>query len=131
MFKGFVIDSDRFKQGSKFDRRFFDELLEEIRKIRASERMAYQKITDIYTTAIDYSPKSDIATKFFAIVPNKLHFAITGNTEVEIIAGRAQQVIAKNYLSKEEISEQTLVFSKISNKKHRTGSSLWSFSLRF
>jgi hypothetical protein len=127
IFKGFAIDSQRFKQGSKFDVRFFDELMEEIREIRASERMAYQKITDIYATAVDYSPKSDAASKFFATVQNKLHFAITGNTAAEIIASRAQHdkpnmglttwrkapngkifpsdiTVAKNYLSKEEIS---------------------------
>ena len=54
--KGFAIDSDRFKKGSRFDARFYDELLEEIREIRASDRMAYQKITDIYATSLDYSP---------------------------------------------------------------------------
>ena len=128
IFKGFAIDSDRFKKGSKFDSRFFDELLEEIREIRASERMAYQKITDIYATAVDYSPKSGIASKFFANVQNKLHFAITGSTAAEIIKDRADSdkanmglttwrkapdgkiflsdvTVAKNYLSREEISQ--------------------------
>ncbi len=87
--KGFAIDSDRFKKGSRFDSRFYDELLEEIREIRASERMAYQKITDIYATSIDYSPHTAEAERFFATVQNKLHFAITGNTAAEIIAKRA------------------------------------------
>ena len=87
--KGFALDSDRFKRGSRFDRRYFDELLEEIREIRASERLAYQKITDIYATSIDYSPNTAEAEKFFATVQNKLHFAITGRTAAEIIAERA------------------------------------------
>jgi hypothetical protein len=78
--KGFAIDSDRFKYGSRFSTRYFDDLLEEIRDIRSSERMMYQKITDIYATAIDYSPKTEDTHKFFATVQNKLHFAITGQT---------------------------------------------------
>lgn len=128
IFKGFTIDSERFKKGSKFDVRFFDELLEEIREIRASERMAYQKITDIYATSVDYSGSSNDTQKFFATVLNKLHFAITGNTAAEIISDRASASkpnmglttwrkapegkiflsdvkIAKNYLSEEEISQ--------------------------
>jgi len=87
--KGFALDSERFKRGSRFDRRYFDELLEEIREIRASERLSYQKITDIYATSIDYSPNTAEAEKFFATVQNKLHFAITGRTAAEIIAERA------------------------------------------
>jgi len=87
--KGFAIDSARFKHGTRFDRRYFEELLEEVREIRASERMVYQKITDIYATAADYSPNTVAAEKFFATVQNKLHFAITGQTAAEIIAGRA------------------------------------------
>lgn len=124
--KGFAIDKDRFIKGSKFDARYFDELLEEIREIRASERMTYQKITDIYATSADYSPKTAEAEKFFATVQNKLHFAITGKTAAEIIASRVNKDkphmglttwrkaakgkilpsdirIAKNYLQKEEI----------------------------
>src|SRR5208283_5262476 len=66
--KGFAIDSDRFKKGSRFDARFYDELLEEIREIRASERLAYQKITDVYATAVDYSPNTAGAERFFAAV---------------------------------------------------------------
>lgn len=127
IFKGFSIDSERFKKGSKFDARFFDELLEEIREIRASERMAYQKITDIYATSVDYSPKLSISSNFFATVQNKLHFAITGNTAAEIIKIRADGnkpnmglttwrkapngkiypcdiAVAKNYLTKKELS---------------------------
>lgn len=124
--KGFALDKDRFIKGTKFNARYFDELLEEIREIRASERMAYQKITDIYATSIDYSPNTAEAEKFFAAVQNKLHFAITGQTAAEIIASRADRnklfmglttwrkspggkilpsdiKIAKNYLKKEEI----------------------------
>jgi hypothetical protein len=124
--KGFAIDSDRFKYGSRFSARFFDELLEEIRDIRSSERMAYQKITDIYATSIDYSAKAEDTKTFFATVQNKLHFAITGKTAAEIIAARADCAkplmgltswrkgpqgkilpsdvsIAKNYLDKPEL----------------------------
>lgn len=124
--KGFAIDSDRFKYGTRFESRYFNELLEEIREIRASERMAYQKITDIYATSVDYSPNTAEAEKFFAAVQNKLHFAITGRTAAEIIASRADKdkpcmglttwrkapagkilpqdvKIAKNYLQKNEI----------------------------
>ena len=84
--KGFAMDSDRFKYGSRFSTRYFDDLLEEIRDIRSSERMLYQKITDIYATSIDYSPKAQDTKQFFATVQNKLHFAITGQTAAEIIA---------------------------------------------
>lgn len=126
--KGFAIDKDRFIKGSKFDARYFDELLEEIREIRASERMVYQKITDIYATSIDYSPSTLETENFFAAVQNKLHFAITGKTAAEIIASRVNKDkphmglttwckapkgkilpfdirIAKNYLQKEEIKQ--------------------------
>lgn len=124
--KGFAIDSDRFKYGSRFSTRYFDDLLEEIRDIRSSERMAYQKITDIYATSIDYSPKAEDTKQFFAMVQNKLHFAITRQTAAEIIATRARSdkpnmgltswrkglggkimpsdvAIAKNYLDKPEL----------------------------
>lgn len=87
--KGFAIDSTRFKHGTRFDQRYFEELLEEVREIRASERMVYQKITDIYATAADYSPHTAAAEQFFAAVQNKLHFAITGYTAAEIVAERA------------------------------------------
>ncbi|HDZ85861.1 MAG TPA: cell filamentation protein Fic [Candidatus Moranbacteria bacterium] len=124
--KGFAIDSDRFKYGSRFSARFFDDLLEEIRDIRASERMVYQKITDIYATSIDYSNKAEDTKLFFANVQNKLHFAITGQTAAEIVAKRADSTkpnmgltswrkgpkgkvmpsdvsTAKNYLNKPEL----------------------------
>ena len=76
--KGYALDSNRMKYGSRFSIRYFDELYEEIKDIRTSERMIYQKITDIYATAIDYSPNAFESKKFFATVQNKLHFAITG-----------------------------------------------------
>jgi hypothetical protein len=132
--KGFVLDSDRFKYGSRFSARFFDDLLEEIRDIRSSERMAYQKITDIYATSIDYSPKAEDTKQFFAVVQNKLHFAITGQTAAEIVAKRADHTkpamgltswrkgpggkilpgdvgIAKNYLDKKELEHLNRIVS--------------------
>lgn len=124
--KGFAIDSERFKRGTRFDKQYFEELLEEVREIRASERMVYQKITDIYATAADYSPKTAAAEQFFATVQNKMHFADTGQTAAEIIADRADREkshmglttwrkapkgkilktdvrVAKNYLSAKEL----------------------------
>jgi len=124
--KGYALDSNRFKYGSRFSARYFDELYEEIKDIRTSERMIYQKITDIYATAIDYSPKAYESKEFFATVQNKLHFAITGKTAAEIITERvsgkkekmgltswrkspqgkimpSDTVIAKNYLDKKEL----------------------------
>jgi len=125
--KGYALDSDRMKYGSRFSARYFDDLYEEIRDIRTSERRIYQKITDIYATAIDYSPKAHESKEFFATVQNKLHFAITGKTAAEIISDRANSkkekmgltswqrspngkimpsdtVIAKNYLDKKELA---------------------------
>jgi hypothetical protein len=124
--KGYALDSDRMKYGSRFSARYFDELYEEIRDIRTSERRIYQKITDIYATAIDYSPKAYESKQFFATVQNKLHFAITGQTAAEIIKNRVNSkkdkmgltswrrspqgkimpsdtVIAKNYLEAKEL----------------------------
>ena len=86
--KGYALDSDRMKYGSRFSSRYFDELYEEIREIRTSERKMYQKITDIYATSFDYSPNAPETKEFFATVQNKLHFAITGKTAAEIIAQR-------------------------------------------
>lgn len=128
--KGFVLDDNRLKQGKNlFDKDYFDELIERIREIRASERRFYQKITDIYATAIDYDPKAPITQTFFATVQNKLEYAITNHTASEIIKLRASSKkphmgltswknekkggkilksdvgVAKNYLSQEEISE--------------------------
>lgn len=88
--KGFVLDDDRLKQAKNFGRDYFDELLERIRSIRASERRFYQKITDIYAEAsIDYDPSAPITRSFFKTVQNKLHWAITGRTAAEIIKLRA------------------------------------------
>ena len=124
--KGYALDVNRMKYGSRFSARYFDELYEEIKDIRTSERMIYQKITDIYATAIDYSPKAFESKQFFATVQNKLHFAITGKTAAEIITDRVSSkkgsmgltswrrspqgkimpsdtVIAKNYLDKREL----------------------------
>jgi len=124
--KGYALDSDRMKYGSRFSARYFDDLYEEIQDIRTSERRIYQKITDIYATAIDYSPKAFESKEFFATVQNKLHFAITGKTAAEIVLERVSSkkeklgltswrkspqgkimpsdvTIAKNYLDKKEL----------------------------
>jgi hypothetical protein len=126
--KGFTMDDERLKEGRSLGADYFDELLERIRAIRASERMFYQKITDIYATSIDYDPTHPVSQTFFATVQNKLHFAIHGCTAAEIIKGRADAAqpnmglttwknaphgpirktdvtVAKNYLSQEEITE--------------------------
>lgn len=88
--KGFVLDDNRLKQGQQWGKDYFDELLERIREIRASERRFYQKITDIYEQcSIDYDPKAPITQTFFATVQNKLHWAIHGHTAAELIAERA------------------------------------------
>ncbi len=128
--KGFVLDDERLKQGNQvFGKDYFDELLERIREIRASERRFYQKITDIYAQcSIDYNPKSETTVTFYKTVQNKLHWAITGSTASEIIVNRVSAEkehmglttwknspkgkilksdvsIAKNYLSEKEVSE--------------------------
>lgn len=88
--KGFVLDDERLKQGKRFGKDYFDELLERIREIRASERRFYQKITDIYAQcSIDYQPKAELTVQFYKTVQNKLHWAITGKTAAELIAERA------------------------------------------
>ena len=87
--KGFVLDDDRLKQGKKFGKDYFDELLERIREIRASERRFYLKITDIYALAVDYDKSAPTTKDFFASVQNKLHWAITGQTAAEIIYTQA------------------------------------------
>lgn len=127
--KGFVLDDERLKQGKRFGKDYFDELLERIREIRASERRFYQKITDIYEQcSIDYNKDAEITQTFFKTVQNKLHWAITGKTAAQIIAERAKASepnmglqtwknaptgkilktdvsIAKNYLIEKEIKE--------------------------
>ena len=133
MIKGFALDDERLKQGEQlFGKDYFVELLERIREIRASERRFYQKITDIYTTSLDYDKCSPISRDFFATVQNKLHFAITGKTASEIIHSRADSnkphmglttwkgapdgkihktdvAIAKNYMTEDEIGELNIV----------------------
>jgi len=124
--KGYVLDKERLENGKFLGKDYFDRLLEEIREIRLSERLFYQKLTDIYATSIDYNKDEEITKKFFAKVQNKLHFAICGNTAPEIIYNRADSTknnmgltswakspdgkilrsdvtIAKNYLTKEEL----------------------------
>jgi len=128
--KGFVLDDERLKQGNQvFGKDYFDELLERIREIRASERRFYQKITDIYAQcSIDYNPKSETTIRFYKTVQNKLHWAIIGKTASEIIVNRSDAdkdnmglttwknspkgkilksdiSIVKNYLSEKEVSE--------------------------
>jgi len=89
--KGFVLDDERLKLNKRFGPDYFDELLERIREIRASERRFYLKITDIYEQcSIDYSPSAEVTRTFFQTVQNKLHWAITGQTAAEIIATRAK-----------------------------------------
>ena len=87
--KGFVLDDQRLKQGKNFGKDYFDELLERIREIRASERRFYQKITDIYSLSIDYDNTDTLNKDFFATIQNKLNWAITGKTAAEIIYSSA------------------------------------------
>lgn len=126
--KGYVLDKKRMENGSFLGEDYFEELLEEIREIRLSERRFYQKITDIYSTAMDYDKDSPITKEFFSKVQNKLHFAVSHQTAAEIVYDRADHTkqnmglttwknapngkiiksdvsVAKNYLSKEEIDD--------------------------
>lgn len=126
--KGFTLDDERIKAGKTLGDEYFDELLERIRDIRASERLFYQKITDIYATSIDYDRHAGVTQQFYATVQNKLHWAIHGRTAAELIAHRADAskphmglttwknapqgpirradvVVAKNYLGEEELRE--------------------------
>lgn len=96
--QGYVLDKDRLINGQIFNDDYFDHLISEIQEIRASERRFYQKITDIYATAVDYSVDSQITKDFFATVQNKMHYAVHGNTAAEVI-------VAKNYLYKDELQE--------------------------
>lgn len=88
MIKGFVLDSELLKNGTHFGKDYFDELLEEIKEIRSSERRYYQKITDVYSTSYDYEPHAEISREFFKQVQNKLHFAVTEHTAPELLAER-------------------------------------------
>lgn len=133
--KGFVLDDERLKQGKQFGKDYFDELLERIREIRASERRFYLKITDIYEQcSIDYRKDDEVTQTFFKTVQNKLHWAITGKTAAEIIASRADASkpnmglttwrnapsgkvtksdvpIAKNYLEQDEMKSLERIVS--------------------
>lgn len=132
--KGFVLDDERLKQGKHFGKDYFDELLERIREIRASERRFYQKITDIYALSADYDKDAPQTKDFFATVQNKFHWAITGKTAAEIIYASADATklymgltgwkqapegkilksdvtVAKNYLSEAHIKELNQIVS--------------------
>jgi hypothetical protein len=133
--KGFVLDDERLKRGKQvFGKDYFDELLERIREIRASERRFYQKITDIYALSVDYSVDAPVTKEFFATVQNKLHWAITGQTAAELIRSSADATkphmglttwkhapsgkilksdvtVAKNYLDEAHIKELNRIVS--------------------
>ena len=128
--KGFVLDDERLKQQGGRSR-YFEELLQRIRDIRSSERNFYQKIADIYATAIDYRKDDKLTQEFFATVQNKMHYAVHGHTAAEIIAKRADSkkplmgltgfkgnyitandiTIAKNYLAEDELKQLNLIVS--------------------
>lgn len=126
--KGFVMDDERLKQGTYLTDKYFEEQLERIREIRASERRFYQKITDLYATAVDYDKNSKATKRFYATVQNKMHFAVHGRTAAEVIFERANSekeymglttwqdapdgkikrsdvTVAKNYLTEFEMSQ--------------------------
>lgn len=126
--RGYVIDRARMESGQILGHDYFEELLQEVREIRLSERRFYQKITDIYATAVDYNPNAPTTKTFFAAVQNKLHYAVHGHTAAELIAERADAAkphmglttwknsptgkvlandvtVAKNYLTQEELAD--------------------------
>ena len=126
--KGWVMDDERLKRGTFLTDKYFDEQLERIREIRASERKFYQKITDLYATAIDYDRTALATKRFYATVQNKMHFAVHGHTAAELIVSRANAdrihmglttwqdapdgkirksdvIIAKNYLTEQELAQ--------------------------
>lgn len=126
--KGWVMDDERLKRGTYLTEKYFDEQLERIREIRASERKFYQKITDLYATAIDYDKNSVTTRRFYATVQNKMHYAVHGHTAAELIVERADHTkehmglttwadapdgkikksdvtVAKNYLSQDEMKQ--------------------------
>ena len=127
--KGFTMDDERLKQGGN---RYFKELLQRIRDIRASERNFYQQVTDIYATAVDYDPRAEITREFFATVQNKMHYAVHEHTAAEVIYERVDNEkpnvgmtsfkgdyvtkddvrIAKNYLTEKEITKLNLLVSQ-------------------
>ncbi len=126
--KGWVMDDERLKRGTYLTEKYFDEQLERIREIRASERKFYQKITDLYATAIDYDKNAATTRRFYATVQNKMHYAVHGHTTAELIVERADHTkehmglttwadapegkikksdvtVAKNYLSQDEMKQ--------------------------
>ena len=126
--KGWVMDVERLKRGTYLTEKYFDEQLERIREIRASERKFYQKVTDLYATAVDYDRTSTATKRFYATVQNKMHYAIHGHTAAELIVERADHrkehmglttwadapdgkikksdvIIAKNYLNEDEMKQ--------------------------
>lgn len=134
LIKGFTLDDERIKAGKTIGQDYFDELLARIRDIRTSERMFYQKITDIYSTSIDYDATAEVTQTFFKTVQNKLHWAIHGHTAAEVVHKRsdsgkpsmglttwknaphgpirkADVTVAKNYLSADEIEELNRIVS--------------------
>lgn len=143
--KGFVLNEDRLRNPREFGADYFDELLERIRDIRASEKRLYQKVKDIFALSVDYDAKSEMAQKFFKSVQNKLEYAATGYTAPEIIAARADAskdnmgltaykgakvrrsdvTVAKNYMTQEEISTLNLIvnmyldYAELMAKSHR------------
>jgi len=146
--KGFTLDDERIKAGRTIGAEYFDELLARIRDIRASERLFYQKITDIYATGIDYDPSAEMTERFFQTVQNKMHWAAHGHTAAEIVAQRADAAkpnmglttwrnapsgpirrgdvtIAKNYLARGEMEALNLIvsayldFAELQARSHR------------
>ena len=132
--KGYALDNVRLANGAYLTKDYYDELLEEIRLIRLSERRLYQKVTDLFATAIDYDNQDDRTFEFFKTVQNKLHYAVSGNTAPELIMNRADAtkdhmglrtwnnapkgrihrsdvVVAKNYLEKDELTSLSLLVS--------------------
>ena len=130
--RGWVMDDERLKQGTYLTDKYFDEQLERIREIRASERKFYQKVTDLYATAVDYDRSSAATKRFYATVQNKMHFAVHGHTAAELIVERADHTkahmgltawqdapdgkikksdvsIAKNYLTDSELTQLNLM----------------------
>lgn len=126
--KGWVMDDERLKRGTYLTDKYYEEQLERIREIRASERKFYQKVTDIYATAVDYDSTAEATRRFYANVQNKMHFAVHGHTAAELIVDRADSkkphmglttwqdapngkikpsdvVVAKNYLSETEMQQ--------------------------
>lgn len=126
--KGWVMDDERLKRGTYLTDKYYEEQLERIREIRASERKFYQKVTDIYATAVDYDSTATATRRFYANVQNKMHFAVHGHTAAELIVDRADSrkphmgltswqdapngkikpsdvIVAKNYLTEPEMQQ--------------------------